>query len=137
MTKSELSNTYRNYIDCLNQQDWLSLGSFVHEEATHNGVHLGVSGYRRMLEKDFSEIPDLSFKIELLACDPPYIASRLRFNCTPREKFLGLDVYGRRVSFTENVFYEFRDGKIVQVCSVIDKAAIEAQLLTIGDPNQA
>ncbi|WP_336605525.1 ester cyclase [Chromohalobacter canadensis] len=28
--------------------------------------------------------------------------------------------------FAENVFYEFRDEKIVQVWSVIDKAAIEA-----------
>lgn len=32
------------------------------------------------------------------------------------------------MSFCENVFYEFRDGKIRQVWSVIDKAAIEAQL---------
>jgi predicted ester cyclase len=32
------------------------------------------------------------------------------------------------VSFVENVFYEFRNGKIAQVWSVIDKAAIEAQL---------
>nr|WP_267956454.1 ester cyclase [Halomonas sp. MCCC 1A17488] len=95
----------------------------------HNGERLGVSGYRSMLERDFSEIPDLSFNIELLVSEPPYIASRLRFDCTPKERFLGLDVDGRRVSFTENVFYEFRDRKIVQVWSVIDKAAIEAQLL--------
>ncbi|TIP78909.1 MAG: ester cyclase, partial [Mesorhizobium sp.] len=37
-------------------------------------------------------------------------------------------VSGRRVSFAENVIYEVRDKKIVQVWSVIDKAAIEAQL---------
>jgi predicted ester cyclase len=37
-------------------------------------------------------------------------------------------VNGKRVSFTENVFYEFRADKIVQVWSAIDKAAIEAQL---------
>jgi predicted ester cyclase len=61
-------------------------------------------------------------------CDPPYIASRLRFDCTPKGDFLGLPVNGRRVSFTENVFYEFQDGKIAQVWSVIDKGAIEAQL---------
>jgi predicted ester cyclase len=42
--------------------------------------------------------------------------------------FLGLHVNGKRVSFTENVFYEFRREKIWQVWSVIDKAAIEAQL---------
>jgi predicted ester cyclase len=32
------------------------------------------------------------------------------------------------MSFTENVFYQFREGRIVQVWSVIDKAAIETQL---------
>lgn len=128
MTKSELANVYRDYIACLNRQDWPLLARFVHEDVKHNGEQLGGSGYRRMLERDFSEIPDLSFNVELLVSDPPYIASRLRFNCTPKERFLGLGVYGRRVSFAENVFYEFRDEKIVQVWSVIDKAAIETQL---------
>lgn len=128
MNKSELSNIYQDYIACLNRQDWSTLGRFVHEDVMHNGERLGLSGYRSMLERDFSEIPDLSFNIELLVSDPPYIASRLRFDCTPKGSFLGLNVDGRRVSFTENVFYEFRDKKIVQVWSVIDKAAIEAQL---------
>ena len=81
-----------------------------------------------MLAKDFCEIPDLYFDIQLLISDPPYIASRLHFDCTPKGKFLGLDVNGKRVSFTENVFYEFQREKIWQVWSVIDKAAIEAQL---------
>jgi predicted ester cyclase len=81
-----------------------------------------------MLEKDFCDIPDLHFNIQLLMSDPPVIASRLVFDCTPKGKFLGLDVNGTRVSFAENVFYEFLHDKIVQVWSVIDKAAIEAQL---------
>ncbi|WP_287124266.1 ester cyclase [Chromohalobacter sp.] len=137
MTKSELSNVYRDYITCLNRQDWPSLARFVHEDVKHNGEQLGVSGYRRMLERDFAEIPDLSFNVELLVSDPPCIASRLCFNCTPKGKFLGLGVYGRKVSFVENVFYEFRDEKIVQVWSVIDKAAIEAQLPSPGAPSHA
>ncbi|QTP54185.1 SnoaL-like domain-containing protein [Billgrantia sulfidoxydans] len=128
MNKSELSNIYRDYIACLNRRDWSALGRFVHEDVMHNGERLGLSGYRSMLERDFSDIPDLSFNIELLVSDPPYIASRLRFDCTPKGSFLGLNVDGRRVSFAENVFYEFRDKKIGQVWSVIDKAAIEAQL---------
>ena len=81
-----------------------------------------------MLERDFCEIPDLYFEIQLLVSDPPYIASRLVFDCAPRGTFLGLQVNGKRISFTENVFYEFRSEKIWHVWSVIDKAAIEAQL---------
>ncbi|MGH8822446.1 MAG: ester cyclase [Rhodoferax sp.] len=128
MTKTNLSRVYRDYIDCLNRQDWLNLGKFVHDEASHNGRQIGLSGYREMLERDFREIPDLHFDIELLISDPPHIASRLRFNCTPRERFFDLPINGRRIFFAENVFYEFQSGRIWQVWSVIDKAAIEAQL---------
>jgi predicted ester cyclase len=125
---ADLADVYRAYIACLNAQDWQKLGLFVHDEARHNARRIGLSGYRAMLERDFEAIPDLHFDIQLLISDPPYIASRLGFNCTPKGAFLGLPVNGRKVSFCENVFYEFRDGKIVEVWSVIDKAAIEAQL---------
>ena len=128
MNKADLSDIYRDYIACLNRQDWPKLGRFVDDDVHYNGRPIGLSGYREMLEKDFREIPDLSFHVQLLVCDPSHIASRLAFACTPKGKFLGLDVNGKRVSFTENVFYEFRSGKIAQVWSVIDKAAIEAQL---------
>ena len=125
---SDLSAVYRGYIACLNKRDWLKLEQFVHDEVRYNGQQIGILGYREMLERDFREIPDLYFNIQLLISDPPYLASRLEFDCTPKGKFLGLHVNGKRVSFTENVFYEFRREKIWQVWSVIDKAAIEAQL---------
>ena len=128
MTKDDLTGIYRNYIACLNRQDWQTLAQFVHADVIHNARPLGLSGYRAMLEQDFREIPDLRFSVERLISDPPSIAARLKFDCTPVGTFLGLAVNGRRVSFCENVFYEFREGKIQRVWSVIDKAAIEAQL---------
>jgi predicted ester cyclase len=126
--KTDLSDVYRNYIACLNKQDWPKLEKFVDDEVCHNGQRLGISGYRAMLERDFHEIPDRYFNIQLLISDPPYVASRLGFDCTPKGKFLGLDVNGKRVRFTENVFYEFQREKTTQVWSVIDKVAIESQL---------
>ena len=126
--RTDLSDVYRDYIACLNRQDWPKLGRFVDDEVVHNGQRLGLSGYLKMLERDFDEIPDLSFNVQILMSDPPYVASRIRFDCAPKGIFLGLHVNGKRVSFTENVIYEFRSGKIVQVWSVIDKAAIEAQI---------
>jgi predicted ester cyclase len=128
MTEDALSQHYRDYIACLNRQDWLNLHRFVAADARHNGRPFGLAGYRAMLERDFEEIPDLQFNIELLICDPPYVASRLRFDCRPKGLFLGLPVNGRRVNFAENVFYQFRDERVAEVWSVLDKAAIEAQL---------
>ncbi|MDQ1186701.1 ester cyclase [Agrobacterium larrymoorei] len=123
-----LANQYRAYIACLNDQRWDDLGTFVASNVTHNGRRFGLDGYRRMLINDFETIPDLSFKIGILACDPPYIAARLEFDCSPKSMFLGLQINGRRISFAENVFYAFHDLRIVSVWSVIDKTAIEAQL---------
>jgi predicted ester cyclase len=128
MMTADLSDIYRNYIACLNQQDWPNLGRFVDDDVHYNGERIGLSGYRAMLENDFRAIPDLYFDIHLLISEPPRIASRLRFDCTPTGLLFGLPVNGRRVSFTENVFYEFLDQRIANVWSVIDKAAIEAQL---------
>jgi len=128
MGDSSLSTIYRQYIDCLNRQDWAGLEQFVHSEVHYNGKRIGLSGYREMLERDFLQIPDLHFDIQLLVSDPPRIASRLAFDCTPKGSFLGLQVNGRKVAFAENVFYEFDERKIKAVWSVIDKAAIERQL---------
>ncbi|CZT36037.1 ester cyclase [Rhizobium sp. 9140] len=128
MASTELSRLYRDYIDCLNRQAFDALANFVGDDVRHNGRRIGVSGYRAMLEKDFREIPDLAFRIALVVADPPVIACRLSFDCTPVGEFLGLPVNGRKVQFTENVFYTYCEGKIRDVWSVVDKAAIEAQL---------
>lgn len=129
---TDLESAYRDYIACLNAQDWDRLGDHVHAEARHNARHLGVAGYRAMLEQDYRDIPDLQFRIALLVADAGpqqgNVAARLQFDCTPVGVFLGLPVHGQRVQFTENVFYTYRDGKIAEVWSVIDKAAIESQL---------
>ena len=126
--KPNLSDIYRNYIACLNNQDWPNLGRFVHDEVQYNGERIGLSGYRAMLEGDFLAIPDLYFDIQLLFSEPPFVGSRLRFDCTPKGMLFGLPVNGKRVSFAENVFYEFQSERIAKVWSIIDKAAIESQL---------
>lgn len=128
MTVPDLAGLCRGYIACLNAQDWARLGAFVGDAVRHNGRPVGLAGYRAMLERDFREIPDLHFDIHLLVAEPPFVASRLDFRCTPRGMFFDLPINGRVVAFSENVFYRFENERIEEVWSVIDKAAIEAQL---------
>ena len=128
MPDPDIASRYRGYLDCLNRRDWDALGGFVAATASHNGRPLGLSGYRRMLEEDCEAIPDLRFAVALMVVEPPTVACRLAFDCTPRGAFLGVPVNGRRVRFTEHVFYRFGDGLIQEVWSLIDKAAVEAQL---------
>lgn len=129
LSNDDLRSFYRDYIACLNNQNWDDLALYVSDCVTHNNKLLGLDGYREMLVNDYRAIPDLHFKIELLAVELPYIAARLRFNCSPQDGFLGLNYSGKSVSFCENVFYEISSGQITSVYSIIDKAAIEAQLL--------
>ncbi len=123
-----LADLYRDYIACLNRRDLANLGLHVHEKVTHNDRPFGLAGYRAMLEQDFAAIPDLRFDIRLMVVEPPHVACRLWFDCAPVGVLFGLPVNGRRVRFAENVIYGFEDGLIATVWSVIDKAAIEAQL---------
>jgi len=128
MSENTLRTLYEQYIQCLNDQNWPALGNSVHEDVFYNDKKVGLTGYRSMLENDFEQIPDLHFNIALLVVDEQCVAARLDFACTPKGTFLGLPVNGKPVRFSENVFYRFRDGKIERVWSVIDKAAVEAQL---------
>lgn len=120
---------YRRYIACLNERAWDELATHVDEGVVYNGDRVGLAGYRDLLQRDVSEIPDLRFSVGLLVVQAPFVAARLEFDCSPRGRFLGLTVNGRRVTFAENVFYQYSGSRIIQVWSVIDKGAVERQLL--------
>ncbi len=128
MTGDEIADCYRGYIACLNNRRWAELERFVHKEVHYNGQFVGLDGYRQMLDGDVRAIPDLQFNIGLLIVEPPHVAAQLRFDCTPTGELFGIAVNGKRVVFTENVFYEFLEGKIRNVWSVIDKKAVADQL---------
>ncbi|MEN4904401.1 ester cyclase [Luteimonas sp. TWI1437] len=128
MRKLESEAIYRDYIACLNARDWVRLGQFAHDDGRHDDGPLGLDGDRAMLENDLAQIPDLHFEIERLIADPRQVACRHRFDVTSRGEFLGLPVNGRRITFCEHALCAFRDQKIHEVWSIIDKAAVEAQL---------
>lgn len=111
MDRDDLAALYRGYIACLNRRDWMNLGQFVHRDVSHNGRSFGLDGYRVMLENDVQQIPDLRFDVQVLVANPPWIATRLWFDVTPKGEFLGPTVNGRKVSFAENVFLPLRCGK--------------------------
>ena len=100
---------------------------FVCADVIHNGKSLGLSGYREMLEADVAAIPDLRFDADLIVVQDDLLAGRLLFQCTPQREFLGFQPSGAQVSFTEHVFYRFRDAKIAQVWSAIDTRTVAAQ----------
>jgi predicted ester cyclase len=104
------------------------LGAFVHEELTYNGRPMTRLDYQDLIAGDIAAIPDLYFDVHLLVVNGDQIACRLNFHCTPERKFLGLQPNGKSISFSEHVLCRLREGKIYEVWSLLDRAAVAEQL---------
>jgi predicted ester cyclase len=124
----DLEARYRAYLDVLNERRLDDLEHFVRDELTYNGEPLTRKQYQDLIAADIAAIPDLVYDAHLVVASGDQVACRLVFDCTPRQEFLGFTPDGRRLVFAEHVFYRFRDGRIAAVSSLIDRAAIAAQL---------
>jgi steroid delta-isomerase-like uncharacterized protein len=123
-----LETTYREYLAALNERRLDDLDRFVHDELTYNGEPMTRADYRALLAGDVEAIPDLFFDAQIIVATDDRVACRLLFTCTPVREFLGFTPDGRRLTFAEHVFYDFRAGRIAAVTSLIDRHAIQAQL---------
>jgi steroid delta-isomerase-like uncharacterized protein len=123
-----LEVVYRSYLAALNERRFDDLIEFVHDELTYNGSSLTRAGYRDLLAADADAIPDLHYDARIVVATGDRVACRLLFECTPQRPFLGFTPNGKRLTFAEHVFYDFRDGRIAAVTSMIDRYTIQAQL---------
>jgi predicted ester cyclase len=123
-----LEQIYRRYIDALNARRFDDLREFVHDNLTYNDNSITREQYATMLKEDVHAVPDLHYDIDLLIGGDDYIGCRLWFDCHPQAEFLGIAVAGRLVSFAEHVFYRFREDRVEQVWSLLDKEAVERQV---------
>jgi predicted ester cyclase len=125
---AQLENIYREYLAALNDRRLDDLDQFVHERLIYNGEEWTREEYRSLLADDVRKVPDLHYDIQLLVVGTDHVACRLWFDCTPQQRFLGIDAGGRRISFAEHVFYRFRANRIEQVWSVTDVDGVRRQL---------
>jgi predicted ester cyclase len=128
MTNADLETRYRAYLDALNGRRLDDLVHYVQDKLSYNGETMTRRQYQDMIAADITAIPDLVFDAQIVVVDGDQVACRLVFDCTPQHEFLGFSPNGTRVRFAEHVFYQFRDGRVAAVSSLIDRAAIAAQL---------
>lgn len=57
MSKTDLSTVFRDYIDCLNRQDWKSLAQFVDDEVRYNDQLIGCLVIAISLSMTFVKFP--------------------------------------------------------------------------------
>ena len=128
MRNADLETLYRAYLDALNERRLDDLVLFVKDELSYNCETMKRRQYQDLIKADIAAIPDLIYDARIIVASGDHMACRLVFDCTPRRKFLGFSPNGERLSFADHVFYHFHDSRIVAVSSLIDRAAIEAQL---------
>jgi predicted ester cyclase len=140
---SALKAHYLSYINALNTRQHLSpgLSSYVHSQVTYNSNPISLENYQSIIDDSVSAIPDLYYDVDeslLIAQSDAndteeltgFIAARINFNCTPTKEFFGFKPRddGKKIVFSENVFYRFEDGRIREVWSVIDKEEFGKQM---------
>jgi predicted ester cyclase len=128
MANADLETRYRAYLDVLNERRLDDLVHYVHDELSYNGETMTRGQYQDLIAADVTAIPDLIFDAHIIVASGDQVACRLVFDCIPQQEFLGFSPNGKRLIFAEHVFYRFRDGRIAAVLSLIDRAAIAAQL---------
>lgn len=128
MTNAELEATYRAYLTALNDRRLDDLVRFVHDELIYNGNTMTRRQYRDLIAGDIAAVPDLFFDAQIVVAADDRVACRILFDCTPQREFLGFSPGDQRLTFAEHVFYDFRDGRIAAVSSLIDRYTIQEQL---------
>ena len=128
MPNTDLAARYRAYLAVLNERRLDDLVHHVADRLTYNGEAMTRQEYRDLLAGDLAAIPGLLYDARLVVADGDRVAARLLFDCTPQGDFLGFTPDGRRLVFAAHVFYRYRDGRIAEVTSLIDRAAVAAQL---------
>lgn len=114
------SDVYRNYIRAILDHDVDSMDQYVSAHVVHNGTQLGLEGYKALLRRNIIE-NDMHIEIKRLIADESHVAAVLIFTTGSSTKGLaGIDFDGQQFSYAENVIYDFVDGKIAEVHSLID-----------------
>ncbi|MFE7171292.1 ester cyclase [Streptomyces sp. NPDC057616] len=125
---TDLESRYRAYLDALNERRLDDMVHYVQDDLKYNGQAMTRLEYQEMIAADIAATPDLFFDARNIVTNQNWVASRIVFDCTPIKEFLGFQPNGRQISFAEHVFYRFSEGRIAEVLSVIDRAAVSQQL---------
>jgi predicted ester cyclase len=113
---SSLDVAYSAYIAALNKRPFPGLADHVHPDVRLNGSSMPLAEYEKLLTDDIAAAPDLSWDVSMLVIDESTqrVGCRIEFTCTPLGEFMGRKVQGT-VKCMEHMFYQYRDGRIVDV----------------------
>ncbi|KAF3184704.1 hypothetical protein TWF225_005981 [Orbilia oligospora] len=130
---SSLKESYKTYIQAINDRNWALVISLVHPTVIWNQKPYPAEKYVTLMTRATDPAPDLKFHIDILvaddAGDEQMVSARLLIKGTPEKEFLGFRPTGKSVEFVEHAFYRFVEGKIKEVKTVIDIEGLRDQMV--------
>jgi steroid delta-isomerase-like uncharacterized protein len=128
MTHEEL---IRRRVEAINTADFEALGEVLTPDViTHYGSGPAVFGLEGLggLLADFSAFSDLVVTIDDLVVDGDRVGARYTSRGRQHDEFLGIPNTGRNVEFGGASIHRIQDGRIAEVWTVDDWAALTRQL---------
>jgi len=92
------------------------------------GLPPGIEGFKALAAGIYKAFPDAKVTIDDLIAEGDRVAERATARATHLGDFNGIPPTGRKVSWTEQHLYRFRDGKIVEHWADVDIAGLMAQI---------
>lgn len=122
MENNDLGSVYAAYLAVLNPQsssteerDLSELHRFVDEKVVHNGQQLGISGYRHLIERSVEQYPSLRYNATTIVVD----SERQSLAAILHMPYIDKTEHGSEKVLVEHVFYQFRNGRIQEVRSMV------------------
>ena len=131
VSAKELENTLKDYVQCLNawNQDKEILDC-LQPQVIINGVELTNKQFKHRITELIKTIPDLQVTLKTSLLDMPLqrAAAQLELVGRPIGPVEGIAPTGARIRVTESVIWEFQEGKLLRLWSIMDYITLRQQL---------
>jgi steroid delta-isomerase-like uncharacterized protein len=123
--------------DAMNSNDATALEQVVSVNAvTHDlpaGMTPGVRGVEELLVVLNRAFPDFKIVVQDMITERDRVAARIMFTGTHEGEFLGIARTGRQVAYTGIQYFQFANGKAVEMWSFMDHERLKRQLAPVAN----
>lgn len=100
------------YSEIMNKRKIETIGDYLTDDFTHNGVQRGIEGQTQAVEMFLNAFEGLTNSITVSLAEGDLVAIHSEWNGTHTGDFMGVPASGKKINWTSNAILKIRDGKI-------------------------
>lgn len=120
---SDILATFKSYVDTLNKKTTAEdFPKYFHDHVSFNNIDIELEKFREIIDSSSEFIEGLKFTLAetVVNEEKQQIGARILYAGKPVKEFKGVEPTGKSVEFSEHCFYQFDDGKIKQMVTLLD-----------------